>query len=288
MKKPIAITFILPFLLCSCGSEALSSSSLPSSSSEREVLPYEESTYDEEAIEFMYRLHTFPFGDEGGSFLDGVDPSEIKVVLPDFEMGEQVPTYFGYTYPHYPRMKLIWAFRTEMEMPSSGATLMPAFAGKRLEMVFQSFSCYLQPPDYPGDSTIEAGLSWAPAKLDVVSITDGEHLVVLSERSPSLFLLQEGGENLDDQLFYISTVSSGGIFALLGRPFAARYEFSAPIACYKNWNGNSISIEAFYLFFYAGEGFVLLEDPSFVLSESNPPELSSEVGTYFEVKEDVS
>ena len=80
MKKRLVSFAFLPVLLFSCGEAAASSSSI--SSSERSFSPAEASSYDEEAVELMYRLHSFPFGEGETSLLDGKDPSELEAALP--------------------------------------------------------------------------------------------------------------------------------------------------------------------------------------------------------------
>lgn len=291
LKKTLLVA-ILPFLLCSCGEAAISSSLGETSSSERPVQPVEASSYDEEAVEMIYRLHLFPFGETGGSFLDGKDPSDLSPALPEGEGVSLTPTYFGTSYPTYPRLRLMMAYRAESKIPSDATFALPCFAGRRIEMVFQAFSCYSYRPDYGSDANDygseakDAGDFSPDAKLVTLSLTDGESILFLTELSPSRAIFQNGVDFGDG--IFVSTVSSGGLFTLLGRPFATYWEFVANVIMGVSTEPElevPPRIEEFFLFLYAGNGYVRFELPSYAIGSGEYEQLPGMVGSYIDVRE---
>ncbi len=283
MKKRLVSFAFLPFLLFSCGGEDIPSSS-SISSSERSFSPAEASAYDEEAVELMYRLHSFPFGEGETSLLDGKDPSELEAALPAVEAGSFVPTYFGYSYPYYPRLKLLQADVAEMEMPDEAAFLFPCFAGKRLELVFQIYSAYTYYPG-GGKEPFDAGLVYDAARIMMVSITDGESILFLSELSASKRLVQEAMIYRD--LYLSATVSTGGLFALLNEPLALASELVATIGIGDESQNPvpSLSITEFFLFLYQADGYAKIEIPSLAVKLDGGRTLSSNVGASIDLKE---
>lgn len=283
---------ILPFLLCSCGEAAISSSIEEASSSEKLVQPVEASSYDEEAVEMMYRLHVFPFGETGGSFLDGKEPTDLAPALPEVEGVSLTPTYFGASYPTYPRLRLMMAYRAVSEIPSDATFALPCFAGRRIEIVFQAFSCYSYRPDYGSDATDywreaeDAGSFWADAKLVTLSLTDGESILFLTELSPSRALFQKGVDFGNG--IFVSTVSSGGLFTLLGRPFATYWEFVANVIMGVSTEPElevPPQIREFFLFLYAGNGYVRFELPFYAIASGEYEQLPAMAGSYIDVRE---
>ena len=241
----------------------------------------------------MYRLHTFPFGEAGGSFLDGKDPSDLRPALPEGKSVSLTPTYFGYSYPTYPRLRLMMAYRAESEIPSDATFALPCFAGRQIEIVFQAFSCYTYYRDNMSESSFyesegeDAGSSWADAKLVTLSLTDGESILFLTELSPSRPLFEDGVDFGNG--IFLSTVSSGGLFALLGRPFATYWEFVANVVMGLNADPEfevPPRIEEFFLFLYAGNGYVRFELPSYAIKPDEYEKLPAMAGSYIDVKED--